>query len=154
MSYGHIYVAQVCMGANQQQYLKALKEAEAYNGPSLIIAYAPCINHGLKKGMSKVQNEMKLATECGYWPIFRYNPTLEAEGKNPLQIDSKEPNWDKYEEYLLGEVRYATLSKANPAHAKELFELNKFEAQRRWRQYNRLASMDFASEKNNKDLNI
>ena len=147
MSYGHIYVAQVCMGANQQQYLKALKEAEAYNGPSLIIAYSPCINHGLKKGMSKVQNEMKLATECGYWPIFRYNPALEAEGKNPLQIDSKEPNWDKYEEYLLGEVRYATLSKANPAHAKELFELNKFEAQRRWRQYNRLASMDFASEK-------
>ena len=147
MSYGHIYVAQVCMGANQQQYLKALKEAEAYNGPSLIIAYAPCINHGLKKGMAKVQNEMKMATECGYWPIFRYNPALEAEGKNPLQIDCKEPNWDKYEEYLLGEVRYATLSKANPAEAKDLYERNKAEAQRRWRQYNRLAAMDFSAEK-------
>ena len=147
MSYGHIYVAQVSMGANQQQYLKALKEAEAHNGPSLIIAYAPCINHGLKKGMAKVQNEMKMATECGYWPIFRYNPALEAEGKNPLQIDCKEPNWGKYEEYLLGEVRYATLSKSNPTEAKELYERNKAEAQRRWRQYNRLAAMDFSTEK-------
>ena len=147
MSYGHIYVAQVSMGANQAQYLKAIKEAEAHKGPSLIIAYAPCINHGVKKGMAKVQTEMKLATECGYWPIFRYNPALEAEGKNPLQIDSKEPNWDKYEEYLLGEVRYATLSKANPTHAKELYESNKADAQRRWRQYNRLAAMDFSTEK-------
>lgn len=147
MSYGHIYVAQVSMGANQQQFLKALKEAEAHQGPSLIIAYSPCINHGLKKGMAKVQNEMKLATECGYWPIFRYNPALEAEGKNPLQIDCKEPNWDKYEEYLLGEVRYATLSKSNPNEAQSLFERNKFEAQRRWRQYNRLAAMDFSTEK-------
>ena len=147
MSYGHIYVAQVSMGANQAQYLKAIKEAEAHNGPSLIIAYAPCINHGVKKGMAKVQTEMKLATECGYWPIFRYNPALEAEGKNPLQIDCKEPNWDKYEEYLLGEVRYATLSKSNPAHAKELYETNKADAQRRWRQYNRLAAMDFSTEK-------
>ncbi|WP_410208321.1 pyruvate:ferredoxin (flavodoxin) oxidoreductase [Fusobacterium sp.] len=147
MSYGHIYVAQVSMGANQAQYLKALKEAEAHKGPSLIIAYAPCINHGVKKGMSKVQTEMKLATECGYWPIFRYNPALEAEGKNPLQIDSKEPNWDKYEEYLKGEVRYATLAKANPEHAEELYKRNKADAQRRWRQYNRLAAMDFSSEK-------
>ena len=147
MSYGHIYVAQVSMGANQQQYLKALAEAEAYNGPSLIIAYSPCINHGIKKGMSKSQTEMKLATECGYWPIFRYNPALEKEGKNPLQIDCKEPNWDKYQEYLLGEVRYATLAKANPAEAEALYAKNKADAQRRWRQYNRLAAMDFSAEK-------
>ena len=146
MSYGHIYVAQVSMGANQQQYLKAIKEAEAHQGPSIIIAYAPCINHGIKKGMSKSQTEMKLATECGYWPLFRYNPSLEAIGKNPLVIDSKEPKWEKYDEYLLGETRYLTLSKSNPEHAKELFAENKFEAQRRWRQYKRLAAMDFSEE--------
>ena len=146
MSYGHIYVAQVSMGANQQQYLKAIKEAEAHQGPSIIIAYAPCINHGIKKGMSKSQTEMKLATECGYWPLFRYNPSLEAIGKNPLVIDSKEPKWEQYDEYLLGETRYLTLSKSNPEHAKELFAENKFEAQRRWRQYKRLAAMDFSEE--------
>nr|WP_307774679.1 pyruvate:ferredoxin (flavodoxin) oxidoreductase [uncultured Cetobacterium sp.] len=146
MSYGHIYVAQVSMGANQAQYLKAIAEAEAYPGPSLIIAYAPCISHGLKRGMGNSQLEMKLATECGYWPIFRYNPMLEAEGKNPLQIDSKEPAWDKYDEYLMGEVRYATLAKSHPAEAKDLFEKNKANAQRRWRQYQRLAALDFTAE--------
>ncbi len=146
MSYGHIYVAQVSMGANQQQYLKAIQEAEAYNGPSLIIAYSPCINHGIKKGMSKAQTEMKLATECGYWPIFRYNPMLEKEGKNPLQLDCKEPNWDKYQEYLLGEVRYATLTKSNPSEAEALYARNKADAQRRWKQYKRLAAMDFSNE--------
>ena len=149
MSYGHIYVAQVSMGANQAQYLKAVKEAEAYNGPSLIIAYAPCISHGLKKGMGASQLEMKLATECGYWPMYRYNPTLEAEGKNPLQIDSKAPAWDKYQEYLMGEVRYATLAKSKPVEAAELFKHNQAEAQRRWRQYERLAAMDFSTEKKN-----
>ncbi|MDR3259515.1 MAG: pyruvate:ferredoxin (flavodoxin) oxidoreductase [Fusobacteriaceae bacterium] len=147
MSYGHIYVAQVSMGANQQQYLKALKEAEAHKGPSLIIAYAPCINHGIKKGMNKSQTEMKLATECGYWPIFRYNPALENEGKNPMQIDSKEPVWDKYGEYLMGETRYAALAKSSPEESKKLFERNKAEAQRRWRQYQRIATMDFSAEK-------
>ncbi|MDY3237717.1 MAG: pyruvate:ferredoxin (flavodoxin) oxidoreductase, partial [Fusobacterium perfoetens] len=146
MSYGHIYVAQVSMGANQQQFLKAIAEAEAHQGPSIIIAYSPCINHGIRKGMNKSQLEMKLATECGYWPIFRYNPALEAEGKNPLTIDCKEPNWDKYEEYLLGEVRYATLKKANPSQAEELFIKNKADAQRRWKQYKRLAAMDFSKE--------
>lgn len=146
MSYGHIYVAQVSMGANQAQYLKAIAEAEAYPGPSLIIAYAPCINHGLKRGMGNSQLEMKLATECGYWPIFRYNPLLEKEGKNPLQIDCKEPNWDKYEDYLMGEVRYATLTKSRPEEAKVLFEENKESAQKRWRQYQRLASLDFSAE--------
>ncbi|MBZ4682976.1 MAG: pyruvate-ferredoxin/flavodoxin oxidoreductase [Fusobacteriaceae bacterium] len=147
MSYGYIYVAQVSMGANQAQYLKAIREAEAYPGPSLIIAYSPCINHGIRKGMGKSQTEEKLATECGYWPLFRYNPLLEKEGKNPLQIDSKEPVWDKYDEFLMGEVRYATLMASNPERAKELFARNKEEAARRWRQYQRLASLDFSTEK-------
>ena len=144
MSYGYIYVAQVSMGANQAQYLKAIKEAEAYPGPSLIIAYAPCINHGIRKGMGKSQTEMKLATESGYWSLYRYNPLLEKEGKNPLTIDSKEPQWDKYDEFLMGEVRYATLTKSNPEAAKELFKKNKEEAQRRWKQYQRIASLDYS----------
>lgn len=144
MSYGHIYVAQVSMGANQAQYLKAIKEAEAHKGPSLIIAYSPCISHGIKKGMAKSQTEEKLATECGYWPIYRYNPALELEGKNPLQLDSKEPNWDVYNDYLLGEVRYATLEKSSPERAKVLFAKNKEESMRRWNQYKRLAAMDFS----------
>lgn len=147
MSYGHIYVAQVSMGANQQQFLKALQEAEAYKGPSIIIAYSPCINHGIKKGMSKSQTQMKLATECGYWPIFRYNPSLEKEGKNPLILDSKEPKWELYREYLMSETRYMTLLKTNPNEAEELFRKNEWDAQRRWRQYKRLASLDFSEEK-------
>lgn len=147
MSYGHIYVGQVSMGANQQQFLKAIQEAEAYQGPSIIIAYSPCINHGIKKGMSKSQTEMKLATECGYWPIFRYNPLLEAEEKNPLILDSKEPKWELYQDYLMGETRYLTLMKTNPIEAKALFEKNQWDSQRRWRQYKRLASLDFSEEK-------
>jgi pyruvate-ferredoxin/flavodoxin oxidoreductase len=147
MSYGYIYVAQVSMGANQAQYLKAIREAEAYPGPSIIIAYAPCINHGIRKGMGKSQTEMKLATESGYWALYRYNPLLAKEGKNPLQIDSKEPKWDTYEDYLMGEVRYATLAKSNPERAAVLFKKNKAEAQKRWRQYQRLASLDYTVEK-------
>lgn len=147
MSYGHIYVAQVSMGASQQQFLNAIREAEAYKGPSIVIAYSPCINHGLKKGMNKSQTEMKLATECGYWPIFRFNPLLEAEGKNPLILDCKEPNWDLYQEYLMGETRYMSLFKTNPQEAKKLFEKNQKDSQKRWRQYKRLASLDFSEEK-------
>ena len=147
MSYGHIYVAQVSMGANQQQFLKAIQEAESYNGPSIIIAYSPCINHGIKKGMSKSQHEMKLATECGYWPIFRYNPLLEKEGKNPLVLDCKEPKWELYQEYLKGETRYLTLTKTNPEEAKALFEKNELDSQKRWRQYKRLANLDYSDEK-------
>lgn len=147
MTYGYIYVAQVSMGANQAQYLKAIKEAEAYPGPSIVIAYAPCINHGIQKGMGKTQTEMKLATESGYWPIYRYNPLLVKEGKNPLQLDCKEPNWDTYNDFLMGEVRYATLTKSHPERAAELFKKNKAEAQKRWRQYQRLAALDFSSEK-------
>jgi pyruvate-ferredoxin/flavodoxin oxidoreductase len=98
MTYGYVYVAQVSMGASQSQYLKAIREAEAYPGPSLIIAYAPCINHGLRAGMGKTQEEAKLAVEAGYWSLFRYNPMLEKEGKNPFQLDSKEPDWSKIPE--------------------------------------------------------
>ena len=104
ISYGYVYVAQVSMGANQAQYMKAIKEAEAYPGPSLIIAYAPCINHGLKASMGKSQAEEKKAVECGYWQLYRYNPLLEAEGKNPFQLDSKEPDYSKFREFLMGEV--------------------------------------------------
>ena len=99
MSYGYVYVAQVAMGANPTQYFNVLKEAEAYNGPSLIIAYAPCINHGLRNGMGKSQREEKLAVECGYWHLYRFNPALAEEGKNPFTLDSKEPDWSKFQEY-------------------------------------------------------
>ena len=117
MSYGYVYVAQVAMGANQAQYIKALKEAEAYPGPSLIIAYAPCINHGLKASMGKSQAEEKKAVECGYWQLFRFNPLLEAEGKNPFQLDSKEPDYTKFREFLMGEVRFNSLMKAEIGRA-------------------------------------
>ncbi|MDD6762339.1 MAG: pyruvate:ferredoxin (flavodoxin) oxidoreductase [Clostridiales bacterium] len=121
MSYGYIYVAQVAMGYNMQQCLTAIEDAESYHGPSLIIAYAPCINHGIKKGMAKAQTEEKLAVESGYWHCFRFDPRLAAEGKNPFQLDSKAPNKD-YKEFLDGEVRYNSLKRANPARADELFD--------------------------------
>ncbi len=121
MSYGYIYVAQVAMGYNMQQCLNAIREAESYNGPSLIIAYAPCINHGIKKGMAKAQTEEKLAVESGYWHCFRFDPRLAAEGKNPFQLDSKAPTKD-YKEFLDGEVRYNSLKRANPARAEQLFD--------------------------------
>ena len=144
MSYGHVYVAQIAHGASQAQMLKAIKEAESYNGPSLIIAYSPCINHGLKVGMGRSQEQAKLAVECGYWTMFRYDPRLEAEGKNPFQLDSKAPNWDKYSDHLMTETRYAQLSKINPTKAKELLDLNKAEAQRRYKMYQRYAAMDYS----------
>ncbi|MBQ1351208.1 MAG: pyruvate:ferredoxin (flavodoxin) oxidoreductase [Oscillospiraceae bacterium] len=121
MAYGYVYVAQVAMGANYQQTLKAIAEAEAYPGPSLIIAYAPCINHGIKSGMSKAMDEMKHAVEAGYWHLFRYNPALEAEGKNPFQLDSKAPEGD-YRKFLMNEVRYSSLPLAFPDRAEKLFE--------------------------------
>lgn len=143
MTYGYVYVAQVAMGADQNQYLKALKEAEAYHGPSLIIAYAPCINHGLKAGMGKTQNEAKRAVECGYWHLWRFNPTLEAEGKNPFSLDSKEPDWTKFQAFIDGEVRYNSLKKMFPAEAEELFKAAQENALWRYRQYRRFASMDW-----------
>lgn len=138
MSYGYVYVAQVAMGANQAQLLKALKEAEAYKGPSLIIAYAPCINHGLSKGMGKSQLEEKLAVECGYWHLYRYNPDIEAQGKNPFSLDSKEPDWSKFQDFLRGEVRYSSLLKTFPETAQELFGLTEKFAKLRYENYKRM----------------
>ena len=122
MSYGYVYVAHIAMGADMNQCIKAITEAEAYNGPSLIIAYAPCINHGIKAGMSKAMDEEKKAVEAGYWNLFRYNPALKAEGKNPFSLDSKVPAIDeKYKDFLMGEVRYNSLARQNPERAEALF---------------------------------
>ena len=121
MSYGYIYVAQIAMGADQNQTLKAIKEAEAYNGPSIIIAYSPCEMHAIKGGMVNCQKEMKKAVDCGYWNMFRFNPALKAEGKNPLSIDSKPATTD-YKEFILGEARYASLTRSFPERAEALFE--------------------------------
>ena len=144
MSYGHVYVAQISHGASQAQVLKAFKEAEAYNGPSIIIAYSPCIAHGIKGGLVNSQVQAKLATECGYWPTFRYNPVLEQEFKNPFQLDSKEPDWSKYRSFLMSEARYAQLSQINPSKAEELLEANLKDAQRRYKMYKRYLAMDFS----------
>ena len=115
-TYGYVYVAQIAMGADHAQTLKAIREAEAWHGPSIIIAYAPCINHGLKAkgGMGKSQAEEKKAVECGYWHLWRFNPALAEEGKNPFSLDSKEPNWENFHDFLLGEVRYLSVKKAYP----------------------------------------
>jgi len=144
MTYGYVYVAQVAMGANQSQYLKAVREAEAYPGPSLIIAYAPCINHGLHEGMEKTQSHEKFAVECGYWHLYRYNPQLEAEGKNPLTIDSKEPDWNQFQSFLNSEVRYTSLKKSFPEEAARLFKAAQTNAMWRYNSYVRMASLDFA----------
>ena len=145
-TYGYVYVAQIAMGADQAQTLKALREAEAYDGPSLIIAYAPCINHGLKKGMGKSQAEEKAAVECGYWHLWRYNPALEAEGKNPFTLDSKEPDWSKFQDFLKGEVRFASVMKQYPTEAAELFAAAEENAKWRLRSYKRLAAEDWSKE--------
>ena len=121
MSYGYVYVAQIAMGADQNQTLKAIKEAEAYKGPSIIIAYSPCEMHSIKGGMVNCQNEMKKAVDCGYWNMFRFNPALKAEGKNPFTIDSKPATAD-YKEFILGEARYSSLTRSFPERAEELFE--------------------------------
>jgi len=144
ITYGYVYVAQVAMGASQNQYFKALKEAESYPGPSLIIAYAPCINHGIKIGMGKTQYEQELAVNAGYWHLYRYNPLLEAEGKNPFQLDSKEPDWNQFQNFLNGEVRYASLKKAFPSEAAKLDILAEQNARWRYETYRRMASMEFA----------
>ena len=139
MSYGYVYVAQVSMGANHAQYLKAVMEAEAYPGPSLIIAYSPCINHGLRAGMGKSQLEAKIAVECGYWSLYRYNPLLEAEGKNPFILDSKEADFSKFQDFLMGEVRYTSLKKEFPGKADELFKAAEESAKWRFNRYKKLA---------------
>ncbi|MEI6124377.1 MAG: pyruvate:ferredoxin (flavodoxin) oxidoreductase [Bacteroidota bacterium] len=143
MSYGYVYVAQVAMGANYGQYFRALKEAEAYPGPSLIIAYSPCINHGLRAGMGKTQEESALAVDAGYWSLFRYNPLLEAEGKNPFILDSKEPKWDEFQNFLNSEVRYTSLKRAFPKEAVELFKAAEENAKWRFKSYVRMSEMDY-----------
>ena len=139
MSYGYVYVAQVAMGSNPAQYMNAIKEAEAYDGPSLIIAYSPCINHGLKAGMGLSQREEKLAVECGYWHLYRYNPLLENEGKNPFSLDSREPDWTKFQDFLKSEVRFSSLYKLFPDRAQELLERTEEFAKIRLETYKRLA---------------
>ena len=143
MTYGYVYVAQVSIGASQAQLLKVLKEAEAYNGPSLIIAYAPCINHGIKGGMTRTQTVGKQAVECGYWHLWHFNPDLEKEGKNPFVYDSKEPDWSKFQDFLMKEVRYTSLKKAFPAEADELFAAAEENAKWRYATYQRMAKMEY-----------
>lgn len=145
-TYGYVYVAQVAMGADQAQCLKAFREAEAYKGPSLIICYAPCINHGLKikGGMGRSQAEEARAVECGYWHLWRFNPALEEEGKNPFTLDSKEPDWSKFQDFLMGEVRYLSLKKARPAEAQELFDAAEKAAKKRYATYVRKSKEDWS----------
>ncbi len=146
ISYGSIYVAQISMGANQAQTMKAIKEAEAYPGPSLIIAYSPCIAHGLKRGMHKVQEEEKMAVECGYWSLYRYDPRLEDAHKNPFQLDSKPPKFELFRDFVLGEVRFNSLQKSHPKEAEELFKAAEEDARWRYRYYKRLAAIDYSEE--------
>lgn len=146
-TYGYVYVAQVAMGASQSQYFKAIKEAEAYHGPSLIICYAPCINHGIKGGMGRTQTHEKMAVEAGYWHLYRYNPLLEKEGKNPFILDSKEPDWSKFQEFIGTEVRYTSLMKSFPDEAATLFKEAEKNAQWRYNNYKRLSEMNYSPEK-------
>ncbi len=140
-SYGYVYVAQVAMGASQAQYFNVIKEAEAYHGPSLIICYAPCINHGIKIGMGRTQNEEKKAVECGYWHLWHYNPAEEEEGKNGFHLDSKEPDWSKFRDFIMGEVRYNSLMKTFPQEAEELFVATERNAKIRYEGYKKLAEL-------------
>ncbi len=145
-TYGYVYVAQVAMGADQAQTFKAIREAEAYPGPSLIIAYAPCINHGLKAGMGKSQAEEANAVAAGYWHLWRYNPLLADEGKNPFTLDSKEPDWTKFHDFLLGEVRYLSVKKAYPNEAEELFKAAEEMAKLRYKSYVRKSKEDWSKD--------
>ena len=147
-TYGYVYVAQIAMGADQAQCLKAFREAEAYPGPSLVIAYAPCINHGLKAkgGMGKSQAEEAKAVECGYWHLWRYNPLLADEGKNPFTLDSKAPNWENFRDFLLGEVRYLSVQKAFPKEADELFSQAEKMAKLRYQTYVRKSQEDWSEQ--------
>ena len=138
ISYGYVYVAQVAMGASPVQFFNAIKEAEAYDGPSLIIAYSPCINHGLRAGMGLSQKEEKLAVDCGYLHLYHFNPELEEQGQNGFVLDSKEPDWTKFQDFLKGEVRFASLYKLFPDRAQELLEKTEEFAKVRYNTYVRL----------------
>ena len=140
MAYGTVYVAQISLGANPMQAIKALKEAESYDGPSLIIAYSPCANHGIKGGLSNAQRVEKAAVECGYFPIFRYDPRLEKEGKNPMQLDCAEPKFELFRDFVMGETRFSQLPKVNPEHAEELLTKSCEDAKARWKRLKRLAA--------------
>ena len=142
-TYGYVYVAQVAQGANFNHLLKVMKEAEAYDGPSLIIAYSPCIAHGLRAGMNSTMDEEKRAVESGYWTLWRYDPRREEEGKNPFVLDSKEPDFTKFRDFLLGEVRFASLLKSFPGEAEELFSAAEKTAKWRYNNYKRLANMEY-----------
>ena len=137
-SYGYVYVAQCAMGADKNQFMKAIQEAESYHGPSLIICYAPCINHGLRAGMGKSQQNEKDAVACGYWHLYRYNPELKAEGKNPFSLDSKEPT-ESFRDFIMGQVRYTSLLKAFPDKAEALFEKTEKDAKDRYEGYKKMA---------------
>jgi pyruvate-ferredoxin/flavodoxin oxidoreductase len=138
MSYGYVYVAQVGMGADKNQFMKAVLEAEAYDGPSLIICYAPCINHGIRQGMVKAQENTKDAVACGYWQLYRYNPELKKDGKNPFTLDSKEPA-ASFRDYIMNQVRYSSLAKEFPDVAEELFAATEEDAMERLAGYRKLA---------------
>ncbi len=145
-TYGYVYVAQIALGANQAQALKAIREAEAYDGPSVIIAYSPCISHGLVAGMGSSNGEQQEnAVKSGYWHLYRYNPALEEEGKNPMQLDSKEPQWDMFQDFLRSEVRYTSLLKQFPEAAKELFIAAEDNAKWRYAWYKRMSEQHFAA---------
>jgi len=144
MTYGYVYVAQISMGASQSQVFKAVKEAEAYPGPSIIIAYSPCIAHGIKGGLTGSQAEEKFAVEAGYWHNYRFNPLLEKEGKNPFTLDSKEPDWSRFQDFLNHEVRYTSLTKTFPDEAKRLFKIAEEDAKWRYNNYVRMSKMDFS----------
>ena len=141
MSYGYVYVAQVGMGADKQQLMKAITEAESYDGPSLIIAYAPCINHGLKKGMGKSQENIRDAVDSGYWNLYRYNPDLKKIGRNPFTLDSDAPT-ASFRDFIMGQVRYSSLAKEFPDIAEKLYEMTEEDARQRYEGYRKLADMD------------
>ena len=141
MSYGYVYVAQIAMGANMNQTLKAIAEAEAYPGPSLIIGYAPCEMHSIKGGMTNCQAEMKKAVECGYWNLFRFNPQLAKEGKNPFILESKEPQTGDYRKFLMGEARFSALTRSFPDRAENLFERSEVESTKRYAHLKRLQAL-------------
>ncbi|RXJ85629.1 pyruvate:ferredoxin (flavodoxin) oxidoreductase [Arcobacter sp. CECT 8985] len=146
MTYGNIYIAQINSKANQKQAIQAMREAEEYQGPSLIICYAPCIAHGIKGGLMNSVEQGQLATDCGYWPIYTYDPRKIKQGENPIKIFGKKPNWDRYEEFLLRETRYKSLKKLNPEHADFLLNKNKKDSQYRYRQLLRMATADYSDE--------
>ena len=147
MAYGYVYVAQVAMGANPAQYIKALTEAEEYRGPSLVIAYCPCINHGILTGMGTSQEEERKAVEAGYWILYRFNPLLEKQGKNPFVLDSKEPDWNRFGEYLMGEVRFKSLRKGFPDIADKLYRAAERDARWKYNRYRLLSGVDLKGDR-------